>query len=392
MFLRDFENMVRSYLSLPALAILGPRQSGKTTFAKKVFAHYDYVNLEDPELRNFASEDPKQFLRTYTKNSGLIIDEFQNVPSLLSYLQLEIDNKKRPGFFILTGSQNFLMNQAITQSLAGRIAILHLQALSLSELKENSLLGASVSEFIWKGSYPRIYSDSIDPNTFYPSYIQTYVERDVRQLTNIGDLNTFQRFLKLCANRVGQILNISDLANASSISVTTARRWISILEASYIIFLLQPHFKNFNKRLTKSPKIYFNDTGLCCSLLGIEKDSSLPLNPIWGHLFENFIISDLNKQFYNQGKRPPLYFWRDMNGRVEVDCLIEHGQNLIPIEIKAGETVTSKFFDSLKNWNEISGNSSPSYLVYGGDKSETRTAANLVSWMDISHFVSKLEL
>ena len=285
MFSRDFSNIIRRYTPFPAIAILGPRQSGKTTFARMTFPKHAYVLLEDLDNRTLALTDPRRFLEMYENEHGIIIDEFQYAPDLLSYIQIEADNKNRPGYFILTGSQNFLMNRAIAQSLAGRVGILTLLPLSLHELQINNLTPDSLDEAIVTGGYPRLYAEPIDPRTSHLSYIQTYIERDARQLINVGDLGAFQQFLKLCAGRIGQQLNLSELAGVCGISVSTARRWISILEASYIIFLLQPHFTNFNKRLTKAPKLYFYDTGLVCALLGIALPSALALNTFRGSLF-----------------------------------------------------------------------------------------------------------
>ena len=271
----------------------------------------------------------------------------------MSYIQLDVDAKKRKNYFVLTGSQNFLVNQAITQSLAGRVGILTLLPLSLQELANNNLLSEDVHEVIFNGFYPRLYDEKFALEKLYSAYIQTYVERDVRQLVNIGDLSTFQKFIILCAARIGNLLNLSDLATVCGVSVPTAQRWISILEASYIIFRLEPHFQNFNKRLTRLPKIYFYDTGLACNLLRIRSAQDLLMDQHWGSLFECFIIADFAKQYFNRGSRPPLYFWRDRNGRIEIDCVIDDGGVLTLIEIKASEGITSSFFDGLKAWNML---------------------------------------
>lgn len=392
MFTRTFTNVLLSYAKFPAVAVLGPRQSGKTTVVKQTFTNHKYTSFEDPNTRNLAITDPIGFLRIHENPHGIIIDEFQHVPDILSYIQLEVDTKKRPGYFILTGSHNFLMNQAITQSLAGRVGILTLLPLSIAELSHNNILKSSPNEAMLHGGYPRIYAENLTPQELYPSYIQTYVERDVRQLINIGDLGAFQRFLKLCAGRVGQLLNLSALASESGISVTTARRWISILEASYIIFLLQPHFNNFNKRLIKSPKLYFYDTGLACSLLGINSINTLSAIPFRGSLFECFIIADIYKQFYNIGERPPVYFWRDLNKRLEVDCIIEQANNLLPIEIKSSETIASDFFDSLKQWGNLAQvESQKRYLVYGGQLEQERKHANIIGWKAVGNIVNQIK-
>jgi predicted AAA+ superfamily ATPase len=392
MIKRDIEKELVAYAKLPVVAILGPRQAGKTTLARAFFNKHAYVSFEDPDIRRIAKEDPRQFLRIYSNEHGLVIDEFQYVPEILSYIQLEVDEHDRPGYFILTGSQNFLMNQAITQSLAGRIGILVLSTLSIHELKSSNLLPNDVNELIFKGGYPRIYAEQIEPQKLYSSYIQTYIERDVRQLVNVGDLNSFQLFLKLCAGRAGQQLNLSELAGVCGVSVTTARRWISTLEASYVIFLLQPYFKNFNKRLTKAPKIYFYDTGLATELLGLESSKTLAVSSFKGPLFENLIIADLYKQFLNNGRRPSLYFWRDLNGRIEVDCLVELGQQLYPIEIKSGETVASDFFDALAIWGELATvGPEKRYVVYGGDLVQMRSKGQIVGWQTADNLIAELD-
>ncbi len=257
LFKRNLEKALARMKKFPVVAILGPRQSGKTTLSKSYFKKHVFVSLENPVTREFASSDPVRFLKDNENKYGLIIDEFQYVPQLLSYIQLEVDEKKRPGYFVLTGSQNFLMNQAITQSLAGRVGILTLLPLSCKELLENKLIKDGINDVMFHGGYPRIYQENLLPTDVYPSYIQSYLEKDVRQITNVGDLHTFQKFLGLCAGRVGQLLNLSDLATNCGISVPTATRWLSVLEASYVLFLLQPHFNNFNKRLTKTPKLFF---------------------------------------------------------------------------------------------------------------------------------------
>lgn len=387
MFKRTMERVFDRYIKFPVVIILGPRQSGKTTLAKSFFKNYKYFSLEDPNTRLLVQNDPKFFLTSNENEHGIIIDEFQHIPTLLSYIQLEVDEKKRPGYFVLTGSQNYLMNQAITQSLAGRVGILTLLPLSIKEMDQNEILkNMSVDTWMFCGGYPRIYSESILPLDYFPSYIQSYVERDVRQLVNVENLNLFQKFMALCAGRIGQLLNIEGLGNDCGISFNTARSWLSILEASYTIFLLQPHFKNFNKRLTKSPKLYFHDTGLACSLLRILSPEVLITHPLRGNIFESFIISDMYKQFCNRGLRSPLYFWRDLNGRCEVDCIIDRGISLVPIEIKSGLTISSDFFKGLEFWNDLTQNNPVnSFVVYGGSEKQSRRQGNAIGWQDASN-------
>lgn len=365
MYKRDLEPTALLYAQqFPVVAILGPRQSGKTTLAKKTFASYDYVSLENIDIRRIALEDPRGFLESFLGKNGVIIDEFQEAPELLSYMQGIVDSEYRPGFFILTGSQNYLMNAAITQTLAGRIGILTLLPLSMHELRVGNTLPDTPELLLYKGSYPRIYAQNFLPQILYPNYIQTYVERDIRQLINVANLSLFQTFVQLCAGRIGQIVNLSSLANDCGISVNTAKSWLSLLEASYIIFLLQPYYKNFNKRLIKSPKLYFYDTGLACSLLGVESEDQVFKHYLRGSLFESLIISELLKTYYNKGLRPHMYFWRDNIGN-EIDCIIEKASDLLPIEIKAGKTIVPDFYKGLEDWKLLT-NTKEAFIVYGG--------------------------
>jgi len=304
------------------------------------------LSFDDPEIYEFAQTDPKDFLRKYENKKGLILDEFHHAPNLLSYIKVIADERKSGAYFILTVSQNFLANDAITETLAGRVALLTLLTFSLSELEKNQLLKKNPEHKMFQGCYPRLYND-FKPEEFYPSYIRTYIERDVRQLINVVDLHTFQKFMKLCAAGVGQIVNFSDLAVSCSISIPTVHRWLSILESSYIIFLLQLYHTNFNKRVIKRPKLYFYDTGIVCSLLDISSEKSLSLSPLFGSMFESLVIADFYKQFYNQALTPSLYFWRDKNGSIEVDCLIERDNKITPIEIKSTETYQASLFHSL---------------------------------------------
>lgn len=400
---RSIKSTLLRFAKFPVVGLFGPRQSGKTTLVKAIFKNHKYLNFEDPEMRELATNDPKGFFKTNENEHGIILDEFQYVPQILSYVQIEADEKKRPGYFVLTGSQNFLMpvpsmckrvegNQAITQSLAGRIGILTLLPLSIHELKQNGSLPLSFDEMIFKGGFPRIYTEPFSPTELYPSYIHSYVERDVRQLVNVENLRIFQKFMQLCAGRIGQLLNVSDIAMNCGINSRTAEKWLSILQASYIIFLLNPYHENFNKRVTKTPKLYFYDTGLACSLLDIKSAENIALSPFRGHLFESLIISDLFKQYFSLGTNVPLYFWRDKNGYIEIDCLINLGNSLVPLEIKSGQTINTNFFDSLTKWNEIAGtNPQNGYLIYGGDAQQKRSAGNVVGWQHSSNLIEKIE-
>jgi predicted AAA+ superfamily ATPase len=304
-FSRDLTETLKRYAKFPVVALLGPRQSGKTTLAQQTFPKHKFLSLDNEVNQAFALEDPEGFLLTHENEHGLILDEFQYAPKLTTYIKLEVDKKKRPGYFILTGSQNFVMNRAITESLAGRVGILNLLPLSNKELLENKLI-TSVNELIFTGGYPRIYADNIVPTEFYPSYILSYIQRDIGQLINPKNITTFHRFVQLCAGRIGQLCNVNALAAETGISAPTAKEWLSMLEASYILFFLEPHFNNFNKRLVKTPKLYFFDTGLACSLLRIDSPEALSSSHFYGALFESLIISDFYKQYCNAGLRPSL--------------------------------------------------------------------------------------
>ena len=387
---RKMSENIEKFQKFPVIAILGPRQSGKTTFTKKYFTQHIFVSFEQESVRQEAEQDPEKFFKKYENSHGIIIDEFQYVPEILSYIKYLCDEFDRPGYFILTGSSNFLMNQQIMQSLAGRVGILTMLPLSIGELQQAQLL-PSLDDIILQGGYPRMYQENFAPDEFYPSYIHSYIERDVRQLTQVVDLYQFQRFMKLCAARVGQLLNMTDLATNCGITVKTAERWISILQASYVIFLLQPYHVNFNKRVIKQAKLYFYDTGVASSLLELKDTHSLSHSYMYGHLFENFIIADLIKQYYVRGTQPPLYFWRDKNGTIEVDCLVNQGYRLIPIEIKSSMTMRNEYFDGLVKFQEISQNIAPkNYVVYAGDMTEERNPGMMVSWADFGNFVDKI--
>jgi len=370
-------------VKFPVVSVIGPRQSGKTVLVKSVFPDKEYVNLEDLDTREFALNDPRGFLAEYGK--GVIIDEAQRAPSLFSYIQTEVDLKPKPGRFILTGSQNILLQENISQTLAGRIAILKLLPLSLDELKKTRYEPGNAQEYIFTGSYPRIYDKGIAPRDWYPNYIQTYVERDVRLIKNISDLNTFQKFIKLCAGRVGQVLNLLSLGNDCGITHNTAKAWISILESSYIIFLLRPYHNNFNKRLIKMPKLYFYDTGLLCSLLGIRSQQQLSTHYSAGSIFESFVLSEIFKYRFNRGLEPDCYYWRDRTGN-EVDCIIEKYKSLVSVEIKFSKTITDDFFNGLRYWSKITGKAkrNQSYLVYNGKEHQQRSLADVVGWNNIS--------
>lgn len=368
----------------PVLGVLGPRQSGKTTLVKNVFSHYKYINLEELDTRKFAAEDPRRFLKSLEGSPGAILDEIQRVPDLLSYIQVHVDEWQKPGFFILTGSENILLNHHINQTLAGRIALITLLPLSIEELQDTSLLSTNIEETIFRGFYPSLYAKKIDQKQWLQSYIQTYIERDVRNLKQITDLSLFQKFLKLCAGRIGQLLDLTSIGNDCGISANTVRSWISLLEATYVIFLLHPHHENFSKRLIKTPKLYFYDSAIACHLLSIQSPIDLITHYLRGGLFESMILSDLIKQRFNSGLLPNIYFWRDKSGN-EVDCILERGSGLTPIEIKSGETLTSDFFSNIVKWNLLSGNESEnSYVIYGGKEKQIRSQGTALGWLQLN--------
>lgn len=367
----------------PVIGILGPRQSGKTTLVKALFPKYKYISLEELDHRQFAIEDPRRFLQSLEGEEGAILDEVQRTPDLLSYIQSYVDERQKPGFFILTGSENILLNQHINQTLAGRIAIVTLLPLSLEELEDVALLSADVEKTLFRGFYPSLYAKKIDTQEWIQSYIQTYIERDVRNLKHITDLSLFQKFIQLCAGRIGQLLDLTSIGNDCGIGANTVRSWLSILEATYIIFLLRPHYKNFSKRLVKSPKLYFYDTAIACSLLSIQSPKQLETHFLRGGLFESMILADLLKQRYNSGVAPNLYFWRDKSG-LEVDCILDHGVVLTPIEIKSGETISPDFFANLIKWNQLADNNpSNCYVVYGGKETQIRSTGTVLSWKEL---------
>lgn len=360
------------------ITLTGPRQSGKTTLVKTAFPSLPYVSLEEPDIRQIALTDPRGFLSNYP--SGAILDEIQNTPDLFSYIQTRVDEDRQVQF-ILTGSSNFLLLERISQTLAGRTAVLHLLPFSLVELGK---FASQYESIIFRGQYPRIYDRDIAPTDFYPSYIQTYVERDVRLIKNIGDINAFIQFARLCAGRIGQLLNITSLASDAGISPNTARSWLSILESSYILFRLQPYHQNFNKRLVKMPKLYFYDTGVACSLLGIREENQVSLHYMKGALFENLVITEFLKRNFNRGENRQPYFWQDNHGR-EIDCLLVDGEKIIPVEIKSGKTISTSYFDNFKYWKSVApATEHPELVVYGGDQSMQISTGSLVSWRDLA--------
>jgi uncharacterized protein len=382
MIRRKVENILLEMAKhFPVISLTGPRQSGKTTLAKTVFKDYSYVNLENIQNRQFALDDPRGFIRQYKEE--VIIDEAQYAPDLFSYIQETVDENRINGRFILIGSRNFLLSQSISQSLAGRTAVFTLYPFSYSEIKETDYGTSDLDELIANGLYPAIYSENLDPVYWYLSYINTYIERDVRNILNVSNLSDFQRFLKICASRTAQIVNLSSLAAEIGISHPTVKSWISVLEGSHIIYLLQPYFRNFGKRLIKSPKLYFLDTGLVCSLLGITGKDQVRNHFMKGALFENFIITELIKERSNQFLPPNLWFWRDNVGN-EIDCIQQDGDTLKLIEIKSGETVNQGWFKSFGYFDRVETEFQKKYfLIYGGYQNQQRSDISVLGWKNL---------
>jgi predicted AAA+ superfamily ATPase len=379
---RDAEPTMRKLLAgFPVVTLTGPRQSGKTTLAKAVVKERPYASLEDPDLRQAALDDPRGFLERFP--NGGVLDEVQRCPNLVSYLQSIVDGATRNGLFILTGSQQFGLMSGITQSLAGRTAFVELLPFSIAELTSANLLPRTANETLLAGFYPPLYDRKLSPSDWFSAYATAYVERDVRQLTKVQDLETFQRFVRLCAGRTGQLLNLSSLATECGITHNTARAWISILEASYLIFLLRPHHASFRKRLVKMPKIYFYDVGLASWLIGIRTADQLEIHPMRGALFETFAIAELIKSRLNLGERRAFFFWRDSNGN-EIDLLVEHGIKLMPIEIKSGKTLTRDSFVGLEKWCALAGDTAVKpTLIFGGDESYQHKGIRVLEWKKI---------
>lgn len=365
----------------PIIAVTGPRQSGKTTMLRELFPEYKYVNLESPEARRFFETDPKGFLKEY--GTYCIFDEAQRVPELFSYLQVIVDEEKIMGQFILSGSQNFYLMRNITQSLAGRVAIFKLFPLDFTELKSENLLEKDYVDVMLKGFYPAVFDRGIPSKSFYNNYIQTYVERDIMEIVNIRDIRAFRTFLTLCASRAGQLLNLNSIANDCNITQPTAKAWLSVLESSYIIHLLQPYYKNFDKRVVKSPKMYFYDTGLLCHLLKIKDADQIKSNAYKGSLFENMIVSEYIKQNCHQNLGQEFWFWRDSAGH-EVDLLRQDDYLLNVIEIKSTETIKPKWFDGMQYFAKLAKDEIKSQtLVYAGLENQSRTLADILAWYEL---------
>lgn len=375
-------------MQYPVVTVTGPRQSGKTTLCRASFPDKPYLNLESPDTREYALTDPRGFLNGYP--DGAILDEIQRAPDLLSYLQVIIDATQRPGLFILTGSQQFEVMNQISQSLAGRTALLKLLPFSMEELATGQPL-PSIDHLLLTGFYPRIHDAGLNPTQALGDYFETYVERDLRQLIAVKDLALFEKFVRLCAGRVGQLLNLQSLGNDVGVSHTTARNWLTLLEASYIVFLLPSWHVNISKRQIKSPKLYFHDVGLASYLLGAENESHINRHPLRGHLFENLIVSDALKYRYHRGRRSNLHYWRDARGN-EVDLVIENGPDVALAEIKAGATITRDWFKSLDYLSAaLPGMPSSRALIYGGNERQQRSDYAIWQATDVAAMMNAIE-
>lgn len=383
MIRREIEAVARDMAGqFKALVITGPRQSGKTTLARELFSGKPYVSLESPDERARAVADPRQFLSRFPE--GGILDEVQRAPELFSYLQAELDAHPAAGRFILTGSQQFGMMEKISQTLAGRVGMLTLLPFSFGELKTGGYAADRLDEVIFRGAYPPVFEQAIDPVFWFDSYISSYVERDVRQLVNVQDLMVFQHFMALCAGSIGQLLNASRIGMECGVGHSTVAKWFSVLEASYVAFRLAPHHRNYRKRLVKTPKLYFWDTGLACRLLGIETSSQLATHPMRGSLFENWVIVELLKSRFNQGRKNNLSFWRNNTG-LEIDVLMEQAGKLRPIEIKSSSSLHSDFWQPMAQWLELAGDDATSpTLIYGGDTKWNDKNGTAIPWKQIS--------
>ena len=380
-------SLLRLFRQYPFVTVTGPRQSGKTTLCRTALPDLPYVNLEAPDQRAFAESDPRGFLSRF--DGGAVIDEVQHVPPLLSYLQVIADDTGRNGLFALTGSEQLRLSDAISQSLAGRTALLRLLPFTVAERRRAGANGG-IDDVLHSGFYPRIHDHGLDPAQALGDYFETYVERDVRRLGEVNNLSAFRRFVRLCAGRVGQLLNLSSLGADAGVTHTTARSWLSVLEAGYVVFQLQPFHANVRKRLVRSPKLYFYDVGLASYLVGIERASQIATHPLRGALFENAVVAETLKHRFNRGLRANVSFFRDSRG-LECDLLYETGRGVAAIEIKSGATVASDYFTSLNRVADLLPDVSSRTVVYGGAESQSRSDAEVVPFGELSSVLERLD-
>jgi uncharacterized protein len=386
---RDIEKSIKAGAQQsPIVAVIGPRQSGKSTLLKKMFKDYTYLDMQDANLFDFANKDPKGFLEAYKNEKGVIIDEAQYAPVLFSQLKVEVDKNPRAGYYVLSGSQNFLLHEKISESLAGRVYFYTLLPLSIKELKTAHMLCPSVHEQLYKGFYPRVYQPQINAQDYYENYISTYVERDIRSIRNIDSILTFKKFMQLCALRSGTTLNFTDLASNCGIGVDTAKSWFALLETSFILFLLPSYHDNLGKRITKSPKLYFYDTGLAAQLMNIDIATIMRQRILYGGLFENMVIVDVIKNFKALNLRAMLTFFRDSN-KNEIDLIIEAEGKTIPVEIKSSETINSNFFETITWFQKEMHGTEESVVVYGGDHDQKRDQGRVISWKNLESIYVK---
>lgn len=380
MVLRILKKVIASNMQYyPVLSLNGPRQSGKSTLVRKVFPTLPYANLENPAEREFAATDALGFLKQFAK--GAVIDEAQYVPELFSYIQVLTD--ENPNLkFVLTGSQNFIMHEKIAQSLAGRVSINTLLPFSFAELKKGKLLPQTLNELLFNGGYPRLYDKNIPATNYYANYVNTYIERDIQALINSSSLSQFIKFISLCAGRAGQIVNMVSLANDVGVSSVTINNWLAVLQRSYVVYLLQPYYNNFNKRLTKNPKLYFYDTGLLCYLLGLQKANDITNHFAKGAIFENHVLVEILKQHYNTGLRPQV-FYLQTNNKKEIDFILQQGTSLTAIEVKSSATPDVSMFKNLSFLDELNGLENKKVVVYAGEKDAVRKQGLLLGWKSL---------
>jgi uncharacterized protein len=381
-FSRSSESLLFEALSnYPVVVVTGPRQAGKSTLIRESLPHWPMLSLEDLDLRRFAQQDPRGFLKQYP--APLIIDEVQRVPELLSYIQTMVDSSGKMGQYVLSGSQQFSLLAGVTQSLAGRASLIELHPLRLKELQDGGIQKTSLDQLLLSGGYPAVHARNLDPTRYYADYVGSYIERDVRSLSAVQDLGNFQRFMRLCAARTGQLLNLNGLANDCGITHPTAQAWMNLLEASYVVRRIAPYHRNFGKRLVKAPKLYFLDTGLCAWLLGIASAQQMASHYARGALFETWVVTEALKWRAVRGDKQPLYYWRDNIGN-EIDLLLEQEDGLTLVEVKSGQTFQFEWLRNLDTVQRHLGHPVRRALIYGGDTMQTRDDVLVLPWSILS--------